>query len=265
VKKNDILKMAQDPQYITGIYNYCDRWCERCPLTSRCLNYAITEKNFGDLSVRDLHNKAFWKRLKEMFQMTTEMLVEWAENQGIDLDDIDVEAVSEEEHRRRLEAENHELSQAAREYSGVVDRWFEQEQSLFDRRQDDLNTIVQLGVGGASPYEEADSINDAVAVIRWYQDQIYIKFMRAITQDDVMTEIEEDDSWQSDADGSVKVALIGMDRSIGAWGALREYFPEKADDILDILVHLDRLRRKAEHLFPNARNFIRPGFDTMEE
>ena len=78
-------------------------------------------------------------------------------------------------------------------------------------------------------------------------------------------ELEEDDSWQSDADGSVKVALIGMDRSIGAWGALREYFPEKADDILDILVHLDRLRRKAEHLFPNARNFIRPGFDTMEE
>ncbi|MCB0550950.1 MAG: hypothetical protein KDD19_25495 [Phaeodactylibacter sp.] len=25
---------------IPGIYNYCDRWCERCSFTSRCLLYA---------------------------------------------------------------------------------------------------------------------------------------------------------------------------------------------------------------------------------
>ena len=26
--------------FIVGIFNYCDRWCERCPLTSRCLVFA---------------------------------------------------------------------------------------------------------------------------------------------------------------------------------------------------------------------------------
>ena len=31
--KNDLLKLATDPKYIPGIYNYCDRWCERCPFT----------------------------------------------------------------------------------------------------------------------------------------------------------------------------------------------------------------------------------------
>jgi len=30
---------------------------------------------------------------------------------------------------------------------------------------------------------------------------------------------------------------------------------------LDILVHLDRLRRKTEELFSDARAFVRPGFD----
>jgi hypothetical protein len=35
--KNDFLKLAADPKYIPGICNYCDRWCERCPFTSRCL------------------------------------------------------------------------------------------------------------------------------------------------------------------------------------------------------------------------------------
>jgi hypothetical protein len=42
---------------------------------------------------------------------------------------------------------------------------------------------------------------------------------------------------------------------------MRKYLPERESDILDILVHLDRLRRKTEALFPDARAFVRPGFD----
>jgi len=52
-------------------------------------------------------------------------------------------------------------------------------------------------------------------------------------------------------------------RSIGASGKLHEHFPERTDSILDILVHLDRLRRRVEQLYPQARNFKRPGFDEM--
>ena len=52
-----------------------------------------------------------------------------------------------------------------------------------------------------------------------------------------------------------------MDRSIAAWGALRDCLSEEADSILDTLVHLDRLRRRTEQEFPRARAFVRPGFD----
>jgi hypothetical protein len=31
---------SEDPKHIPGIYNYCDRRCERCPFTSRRLNCA---------------------------------------------------------------------------------------------------------------------------------------------------------------------------------------------------------------------------------
>jgi hypothetical protein len=33
---------------------------------------------------------------------------------------------------------------------------------------------------------------------------------------------------------------------------------------LELLVHLDRLRRAAEQEFPQARAFVRPGFDEPE-
>jgi len=34
-------EMARDPRFVPGIYNYCDQWCQRCALTSRCMNYAL--------------------------------------------------------------------------------------------------------------------------------------------------------------------------------------------------------------------------------
>jgi len=76
--------------------------------------------------------------------------------------------------------------------------------------------------------------------------------------------IEEEDSMlPGNFDGSAKVALIGIDRSIGAWEKLQGHFKEKKDNILHILLHLDRLRCKTEQEFPNARSFKRPGFDTL--
>jgi hypothetical protein len=67
-----------------------------------------------------------------------------------------------------------------------------------------------------------------------------------------------------DSDGSAKIALIAIDRSIAAWGQMRQHLPQREDNILDILVHLDRLRRKTETVFPNAKAFVRPGFDYAE-
>jgi hypothetical protein len=57
------------------------------------------------------------------------------------------------------------------------------------------------------------------------------------------------------------VALIGIDRSIAAWGKMYAIFPEKEDEIIELLVQLERLRRFTEKEFPDAREFNRAGFD----
>jgi hypothetical protein len=64
-----------------------------------------------------------------------------------------------------------------------------------------------------------------------------------------------------DANGSAKVALVAIDRSIGAWRALQISLPEKSDTVKPILIDLDGLRRSIESRFPRARDFIRPGLD----
>lgn len=261
--KKDLIRRANDPKYISGIYNYCDRWCERCAFTSRCLNYEIEEEEFKDTASRDLNNKAFWEKLHSIFQQTMEMIHELAKERGIDLNSIDIESASNEISKRLEESEDHELFLSARYYSEMADRWFEAEYPLFEQKQDELNTMLNLGISSDKQYAEADEIGDAVEIIRWYQNQIYVKLMRALTHDEFPDTYEDDNTLQKDSNGSALVALIGIDRSIGAWGKLQEYFTAKTDSLLDILVHLNRLRQMAEKTFPDARKFKRPGFDDM--
>ena len=68
----------EDTKHIPGIYNYCDRWCERCTFTSRCLNFEMSEEKFGDLEDVDITNEVFWQKLSETFQETLSMLKEMA-------------------------------------------------------------------------------------------------------------------------------------------------------------------------------------------
>ena len=69
------------------------------------------------------------------------------------------------------------------------------------------------------------------------------------------------EEFPKDSDGSAKVALIGIDRSMAAWGHMHKHFPAHRDQILAIIKHLDSLRQRVEIVFPEARNFVRPGFD----
>jgi len=256
--------MAGDPRFISGIYNYCDRWCERCEMTSRCLNFAEQEEEDRDPASRDIENQAFWDRLHGVFQQTIEMIRQDAAEQGIDLD-VSEEEMAEymaQEERRRRKAESHPASKAAWKYVKMTDKWFEENKALFEEEERQLNRAFLMQLPGEDPEEEAALVQDAIEVIGWYQMQIHVKFMRALhgaDQDDILD--DDGTPFPRDSDGSAKVSLLGIDRSIEAWSVLRRYLKTESDSILSILAHLGRLRKRIEAAFPNARAFERPGFD----
>ena len=114
----------------------------------------------------------------------------------------------------------------------------------------------------SDPIENEVTLEEALEVIRWYQYQINIKLMRAIESKKREVSLELND-FPKDSDGSAKVALLGIDRSISSWNELLKYLPEQKERILNLSVHLNRLRKRVESEFPNARAFIRPGFDEV--
>ncbi len=246
MKKKHTDKLAENPRHIPGIYNYCDRWCERCQFTSQCLNFEIAEEQFGDLQ-----DEAFWQRLTESLQTTIRMVKGTAEEKGIDLDSIDSDGELENPFEEKPVI--HIISHMAETYADMVDDWFEIIAYLFDEMEEDYLEYPEF-------QEEIVSIAETAEIIRWYQHQIYVKLMRGIKSDQRKNQFGPDDYF-GNSDGSVKVALIGIDRSISAWDELLKQLPGVNEDTVKLINYLDRLRQRVENEFPNARAFVRPGFD----
>jgi hypothetical protein len=257
--KERLKKLAENPEFIPGIYNYCDRWCERCPFTQRCMNFALCKEQFGDPQDLDVNSGDLLEGISRIFQVTREMLKEFEEREGIDLDSLHLQEAYDQERTIEDTLSNHESCRSAKAYIEMVTKWFDSARNVFEQMKGELDLQARLELPGSDPRTEAAMLTNSVEVIRWYQHQIYVKLARAVSG----TLEDTPDEMPKDSDGSAKVALIGMDRSIAAWDQMRNHLPEREDDILNILAHLDQLRRRTETTFPDARAFVRPGFDDI--
>ena len=253
-------ELAKDPRLIPGIFNYCDQWCERCPFTSRCMNYALGEEECDDPESQDIKSQEFWDTLHGIFEATIEMVMDKAEEMGIDLDAAEFDEITAQQEHVRETAKEQPCCRAAMTYVRRVDDWFDSTRGLLENKADELESLAQADIPGTKPTDEAANICDCLDVIRWYQRQIYVKLCRA-AGGAIRCELEGLDYAREDADGSAKVALIGIERSIAAWAALLPHLPDQEPQILNLLATLERLLRQVEAAFPNARAFRRPGFD----
>lgn len=283
MNKDELTDLAANPNFISGIYNYCDRWCERCQFASKCMLYATerTDPDFDDPETRDITNEKFWRKMHEIFQTTAELISEWAAEAGVDIDAADTEEAVAEHAREMEKADRDKLSEAARRYATTVEDWFKREFAT----EENLNANSLDGSGTELDIE----LSEAVEVIRWYQFFIAAKVFRAVIGTDRFAEEDFDDddaltfdfvsdetddndldydliiarSSRIDSNGSAKIALVAIDRSMAAWRSLQVSLAEKSDTIKPLLLQLDQLRRSLEARFPRARDFVRPGFDEL--
>jgi hypothetical protein len=116
-------------------------------------------------------------------------------------------------------------------------------------------------------------LDDACSVIRWYQLFIHVKLCRALSwtvrhpaEEEFIEEHEDEEGTATtkDSDGSAKIAIIAIERSISAWSVVRQHLPEKSKRIMNLMALLARTRSLADQTFSRAREFHRPGFDDLE-
>jgi hypothetical protein len=254
---------------IPGIYNYCDRWCERCFFTSRCASFE--NENKADPAELDVKNKLFWDRLSQNFVKAQEMLEQAAEKHGINLNDLkmNMEDVERKEVELRARSSNHILIKLTREYTRFASQWLKTQPGMMQRLEK-MKEDITLGVESQEEIKkQTTTIKDCLEIIQWYITFLEPKFMRALMgkENDLIDALmeEEDADFSRDYDGSAKIGVISVERCLQAWTRLFDLLPEQEDDFLKALSLLERIKKETLKEFPEAMKFVRPGFDELNE
>jgi hypothetical protein len=255
-----------DPRYISGIHNYCDAWCQRCEFATRCAIYVSPEdhqRELARLRMKSIDEELAKGALPELpplpepnIQPTTADAAANAE------DEEDFKEFMEEEGKRDEAVRAHPISQAAWTYLERADAWLNGLRHLFNEEGELADDKVKAELRGTASDDDLLALEDAIEVIRWYHTLISAKAHRALHGKDDDDILDDDGTpFPRDCDGSAKVCLLGIDRSIEAWSTLRDLMPKRSEGVLDTLTLLNNLRHAMEEEFPNARAFVRPGFD----
>jgi len=252
-----IVSQASNPNLIPGIYNYCDRRCERCRFTERCLVYVEMGPSTGsgqgpstssgqrrDRGAPGGDETSMLDGLRRSFTRTFEIVHIIAERHGIDLsmtgDELKESEQEQEELRRRAEGDS--LVRLARHYLETT--W------------PILRALRPIVISRRDP-----AVIEAVETIDELCVSISAKIYRAVSGS-LDADFDATDP-QSDANGSAKVARVLVAESCDAWRLLMEVGRAAANGVPAQLVRrLEELEAGLAARFPQAMEFVRPGFDT---
>lgn len=196
----------------------------------------------------DADGEAVVRHLTNILHDAKEMLEQKAAEFGIDLTNIDNAQIAEEREQHRAKVKSSDLCQMAEKYA------LDAGTALGSRAE-------WLASGGV----DEDVLGEVIGVLFWYQRFIAAKINRGvggIIDFDGNEDTDELNDPQSDANGSVKAALIAIERSLLAWTYLLSSDNEHV--VRPFILMLEELKQSAEVRFPHAWDFIRPGFDEIE-
>ncbi|ULQ56744.1 hypothetical protein KJS94_00860 [Flavihumibacter rivuli] len=254
--------MKKGVEIIPGIFNYCNRRCKECKFTSRCSAFNPKSPSFPD---------SFASVPIEWMQATNNLLQHF-----IDLMD-EREPFGRPFMNEDYTPDNDYCLDEFNNFKSRVHKKmiYECEQAMNDIWR--WQNKKKPPYGGTTPshrsnYCNTDSLSlppyqpkqiEALEILEWYSYLIPAKTNRAVSAlEEAMNETGELHMiCQRDADGSAKVALLGIDDCITSLLSLYSEWPEEEDNILLFLTNLSKVKAFILDEFPEAMNFIRPGFD----
>lgn len=231
--------MGGKDMFISGVFNYCDRWCGRCAFTSRCMLFSMDQRTPGAPNIdEDQGVDQAFREVGAIIASTHAMVTQLARQQGVT--EADIADATESLDRQDAIMAGNRLANAMREYAGNTTEWLvrtgnEMLMLRIESSRHAIETLARLTIFIAAKTDRA---------------------LRSSLQGDVEGETGE----LNDADGSMKAALIAIDECLTAWATLGQACPRDRA-VVSAANHLQELREECERTFPHATRFLRPGLD----
>jgi len=245
-------------KYIDGVFNYCDRWCEKCRFTANCRVFSTESKIYTHQILNDGEFPKAEDIFKYEIEDTEESENEFDENdfwEDVDLD-FDEEEDDDDLFKRPKEKKEYQLEKLADEYFRIAHSFIKSLDNKFNLTETINQKIKEPGF---------KFLFDNIEIVSWYHMFIMVKIKRAlkdkgelkIGMDDFENEIST-----YDMNGTAKIAAISVKRTQKALNNLFSLVKEFSSEIEEMMVLLGRILNQLDIEFPDYKDFKRPGFDT---
>lgn len=239
-----VLKQPVENKFIYGIDHFCDNWCKRCSFTDRCQHF--TSMNDIDKKVSrqndDQDDSSQMDEDQEYDEIGDELDDEFS-----DVGRDDDYGSGEDFFSSSQKANRHPLTQLSYQYSANTRSWLEQkEKGLYK------NLTHWIAKGKSDEMIKAHELLIIYLILLHYN----VKFTVALYYD-----MLENKHVRQEMNGNAKLLLVSIDRSLDEWRILKRNQKQDSDFIRQREQELEVMRLEIEKLFPDARNFIRPGLD----
>jgi hypothetical protein len=247
-------RRPKPPRFIPGIYNYCDRWCERCRFQSRCRLYRDTQRM--EQMMEGLLDKDDLEALQSDEEFEDEdtsavspreraEFLEFLSNMNVEPSPEEAARMKAAFERRRTQQTAHPLSRESMEYADTARRL--------------LGVLDPMLRAGADPLAL-----ESLETIGRFALFIAVKTRRAVAG--LVTpceDLDDDDEFRrSDANGCAKLVRLVVAESREAWRLLAQLPSVAADGVPGAMIaRLDDLEAHLAAAFPDAMRFVRAGFD----
>jgi hypothetical protein len=244
-----------DANNISGVHNYCDAWCERCPFTDRC---AVANGRWvEDTDDKNRYTLGLWEDHQTQLLEAKAWLYENTDDYNTTLKPLTPERqiFDKEENEIRRDVHSVAVIQLSERYQKEVTEWLklDEHKTLYSMIED--HSKMRINEQGKATLEQ-------FMVIQWYVYFIFVKFMRAVKgKMDDADYMDDDDDYPKDSDGSAKIALLGAERSFVAWHIWANLYTKDTALAMKMMILLQAIIKEGDKECPDARNFIRPGFD----
>jgi hypothetical protein len=226
---------------IDFISAYCDSWCARCAYTSRCSAFAVR----AAIAMCDDPREGLELAIgvpHPVEETQNEPAKSWLDFENAHISEQELSRLQRSEEARHARVEATPIMKSAWAIPMTSLRWLRARAETVRAAADDV-------------------LKEALEIAQWDATFVTAKLGRALDGRDRHAHGEDldDHPVQNDWNGSAKVALISLERSEMAWRVIAQSTGD--DEPAALAEHIAGLRREVESVFPNARSFVRPGFD----
>ncbi len=158
-----------DKKFRSGIYNYCDRWCDRCPDKDKCFLYAKEQQKNAEHIAKgeDIEDpEVILQDMKESFEETRLLIEKTMKARGITKKDLDKADLREQEEP---DFQSNAVVKTAVKFLKVTrdflnEFWYEQQK-----------TFGQFGLEVS-----LEDVRDEIETISWYHTILPSKIWRLL-------------------------------------------------------------------------------------